>query len=216
MAYRALALLALYVLFNAFTCEECDIFFADDDGPELVVQREGPDAPLAIGDTLWVSADFPAQQSTDTRTYVISEGGGLILHRLFAVQPGTDTLRRPDSAAVTPIDVSSDILQAPRTSSMFGTLTRFTCPAGVCGFRQGFRFNQPGTYLLQTEGSAIDDVSAEFDFCGNPSFSATRLEGGNQLSGVEQRDGPLVYARDQLVNELIPGDRSSLISVVVE
>ena len=216
MAYRALALLALYVLFNAFTCEECEIFFADDDGPELVVQREGTDSILAVGDTLWVSADFPARQSTDVRTYVISEGGGVILHRLFTVQPGTDTLRRLDSATVTHIDVIGDSLQETGPFSAFGTLMRFTCPDGTCGFRQGFRFRQPGTYLLQTEGSAIDDVSADFDFCGNPSFSTTRLEGGNQLSGVEQRDGPLVYASNQRVIELIPGDRSSLISVVVE
>lgn len=177
----ALFLLALYILFTSFQCEDCD-FFETLPGLNLVVNREDDGATYAVGDTVWLSANFSAAVPNTDLT--IAEGGGLIVSRLFSFVPGNDTLFNARGDFST--QVTAGELQPTAVSTDESALVvRFFCSGGACAFRQGFIPEAPGNYLLEVRGGGVDVLSPTIDICNTPNFSTTLLNGPDNRAESE-------------------------------
>ena len=165
MATRTLIILGLYVLCNSFTCEPCRYNRLPDGGPTLEIERELETAGYVVGDTVWLNAEFGTEQNADGVSYSITEAGGLVLSRLVSYTPNSDTVvSARDAFSV--IAVGGEVTEEVDGSDGSLILTRVGCSDGLCTFRQGYRLERPGSYLIITEGSSLSIVDPDFDLCG--------------------------------------------------
>jgi hypothetical protein len=193
MLRNSLILLGSFLLFSGLSCpEECEVFSGIG---VLEVVLQNPAESYLRGDTLWLNADFPAIQGEGVNQISISENGGLVVTQLFRIGADSSSVL-PGLDAFTPVEDEGFILANRPEDDPAATLLRYTCPGGNCRFRQGFVVDSAGVYLLQVTGSTIDQVAGAFDFCGAPTLAVTRLEGGNNLSGVNL-NYPLSYRFNQ-------------------
>jgi hypothetical protein len=191
--YRyALTFLALFSLFSATDCgEDC---FPFPDGGELEVSLENQAAATyARGDTLWVTADFSAQLNDGGVS--ISEGGGLFVSQMFRIGADSSSVVAALSA-FTPVVSRGALVPAAENNDPAAAILRYTCPAGRCGFRQGFRLDSVGQFLLRVNGSGYDATEDRLSPCASSAFGSTVLDAPSNLSGVPF-NFPLRYPRDQ-------------------
>ena len=179
MANRLLLVLALYVLFTSFQCEDCD-FPTALSSLELTVTRGDNGYEYAVGDTLWVATDFPAALPGDDLR--ITEGGGLILVDFYRLVGG-DTLAAARDRFNTVV-TRGDLLPITNEQVESVRAVRFTCPGGRCGYRQAFIPREPGQYALTVRGGPVDVVDAEITLCRDPSFNRTTLVGMDNLDAL--------------------------------
>jgi hypothetical protein len=179
---RFLTLLSICFFLCRTSCgDDCESYSLNG---SIEVTLENPAERYAVGETIWLTADFSATQNTTYRNFTISENGGLFVSQLFVVWP--------DSSILTPgLDSFSLItelglpLRRETTPDPAAALLQYGCPGGRCSFRQGFRAEKPGTYLLRVNGSAIDVESEAFEYCNQPTINHTTLLGGANLANHE-------------------------------
>lgn len=188
MFRNALFLFALLSLLSVTDCnDECDFLFAEQG--TLEINLEAPASRLyPLGDTIWLVADFPAELDPQPGGTTLSEAGGLYVTRVFRV-PATDSSRLVAAlTAFTPTATTGDLLPNGPNDDPAATVLRYTCPGGRCGFRQGFRLDSVGSYLLEVIGSTYLINDGSDPVCGEPAFAVTELNAPSNLAGV-----PLMY-----------------------
>lgn len=190
MYYKMLFFLALLSLLSATQCDEdCFDFFS---GGKLEVDLESPVGPAyALGDTLWLAADFSANLSEVDGGTTISENGGLFVSRLFRIGADSSSVEAALDA-FTPLATAGTLIPEEDNNDPAASILRYTCPAGRCGFRQGFRLNAGGQYLLQVSGSGYDVQTERLSNCSLNAFSETTLNAASNLEGVAL-NYPLIY-----------------------
>jgi hypothetical protein len=165
------------------SCEtECDFFFPEIG--RLEVDLENAPQPIrSVGDTLWFAADFPAEIDQERSGTTISEAGGLYVTRIFRI--GEDRSRLlPALPAFTPLVTTGSLSPNGPGDDAASTVLRYTCPDGRCGFRQGFRLDSVGTYLVELIGSTYLTAGGEDAVCGDLLFGETVLTTPSNLAGV--------------------------------
>ena len=183
MTYRKiLALAALYVVCLSFTCEDCEIFFSEVDGPVMTVQAPTR-AVYAVGEAVTLRSEFPAAQEIGGTPYEISELGGLVILQIFTLSENGDTLR-PARDSFTITMARGERFADLTTNDPAIVALGFDCLAGGCGFAADLRGVSPGRYVLRVRGSEVDAVDADFEFCGQPMISATVVEGETNLEAL--------------------------------
>ncbi len=191
MHRTVILLLGMALLFCNLTCpDECEFF---PSGGELTVQLENPAEGYVLGETIWLSADFPTLQSVDGREYTISDNGGLVVTQLFRLAADSVTLL-PARTAFSVQTTEGEFIDAVDGGDPAALYLRYTCSGGRCAFRHGVVPDSTGLYILQITGSAIDEVSSPFQLCYPPALTNTTLEGGGNLA-ENGLTGPFNYAR---------------------
>lgn len=211
--YRLLLLLACFSLYNLSGCEPCDIFFPAGSGPPLTIERDSDALRYRVGETIWIGGSFPSLQTVEGKEYRITDGGGLIITQIFSFEESNDTVRAGRDE-FTPIEDIGDVLPSTISIDPATVALRFTCTGGTCSFRQGFRAEEPGTYLFQPRGSTIDLIDSEFEVCSQPSFGPTTLESGTNSQGLNLTF-PLIYQDSGFVGR-VDTFQFPLFAVVVE
>lgn len=182
MYRKLLCFLALLSLFSATNCDEDCIGFLG--GSLLEVELDSPVGPsYALGDTLWVKADFPANLSEMNGGVTISENGGLFVSRLFQIAADSSSVLSA-LTAFTPVVTQGTLIPEEDNNDPAASILRYTCPDGRCSFRQGFRLNTTGQYLLQVSGSGYDVVNERLSSCELDAFGQTNLNAESNLEGV--------------------------------
>lgn len=203
MITRFLTLIFLLCIFSGTSCpSECENF--NRSNAILRTMLENPSSTYAVGETIWLNADFPATIMTDRgKDVTIGEGGGLVVNQLFRVNPDTNFMSAGLTAFTEVEDVGA-VLERRSGEDPSASLIYFTCPGGTCTYRQGFRADSVGTYILRVSGSTIDRIAGGFDYCAEPGFGATQLENGS--AGEELTlNFPLEYnARIRSFQTLLP------------
>lgn len=203
--YRyALIYLAFLTLFSATQCEDdCFDFFG---GGELAVSLENPAAATyALGDTLWITADFSADLGAANGGSVISEEGGLFVSQLFRIGADSSSVDAALSA-FTPLVTEGTLVPEADNEDPAAAILRYTCPGGRCGFRQGFRLDSVGQYLLRVNGSSYDVLGDQLSRCDAPFFNSTNLDVISNLAGIPL-NYPLRYG-DEASSFIFPIDTS--------
>lgn len=173
-------LLAMLVVFSNASCPDLceDSFFAN---VSLTATIENRATEYSTGETVWISADFPANQSDGFQDLTINENGGLVVLHVFELSSDSTTLLPPGDA-VTFIEDQGQLLERNAGDDPAAVVLRFSCPNGRCGFRQGVRLDRSGIYLLVVNGSTFELEAQDSNLCSPPVFSFTELSGGNNLS----------------------------------
>lgn len=180
MYLKALIYLTCLSLCSFSSCEDdCfDVF----GGGRLVVNLENtPALSYRQGDTLWLSTDFSADLGSNGQNITLSETGGLFVTRMLRM--ASDSLRAlPALTAFTPVATRGSFVSEDASRDPAATILRYRCPDGRCGFRQGFRLDSAGQYLLEVNGSAFDRVGESFGRCNLDGFFETSLDAPSNLT----------------------------------
>jgi len=185
-----LVLFAAFLFFSGFQCQgDCDFF--NNGSAILEVTLENPAENYSVGQTLWLSAAFSSTFVQENKTLTIGEGGGLVVSQLFRLQPDSSIITAGLSS-FTPLTDQGTIFPNGPMDDPSATILHYSCGNGDCTFRQGFRIDSVGTYLLEVNGSSFEQTGGVLQFCGEPAFGSTLLTGGNNLNGVPL-PFPLIY-----------------------
>ncbi len=173
----------MLVLFTNASCPSVceDSFFINI---SLTATIENRAAEYAIGETVWLSADFPADQTDGFQDMTIDENGGLAVLHVFELSSDSTTLL-PAGDAVTIIEDQGALIEQRNENDPAAVVLRFSCPNGRCGFRQGVHLNRSGTYLLVLNGSTFELAAGDSNLCAPPIFQSTDFSGGSNLSEAD-------------------------------
>ena len=177
-----LVALAVVVLFSNFSCPSpCEEEFFDSDGAELIVALSDASGTFSVGDEFSLAADFPATMTTPRgNIFTISEQGGLVTAEIYRILPDTNLLAGA-RADFTTVVTEGELVNAAISDTTRAFVLRYRCPAGNCSLRQTLRPQVPGEYILRVRGGNIDEISADFRYCGAPRLTATSLVGGDNF-----------------------------------
>lgn len=187
--YRNLLFLGgAFFLFSNFSCpDQCDEEFGSPRG-QITAQIENPQSEAyAVGESIWLSASFSAEQRLENDLFTISENGGFVSTEVFQVLE--DSLFFNAALGEFAFAASEGIILPLSANGNPAAVTlQYACSGGNCSFRQRFEARSPGTYVLRVLGGAVDEVSAPFRYCVPPAMEVTSLGGGGNIpSGGEDR-----------------------------
>lgn len=171
----------VFLLFSNFSCpDQCDEEFGSPRG-QISAQIENPQSEAyAVGESIWLSASFPAEQRLGNDFFTVSENGGFISTEVFRVLE--DSLFFNAALGDFGFDASEGVVLPLSANDNPAAVTlQYTCPGGNCSFRQRFELQSPGTYVLRVLGGAVDEVSAPFRYCVPPAMDVTSLSGGANI-----------------------------------